>query len=363
MDGDVTAAAFAYAWWLTGDEARAEQAVRTVFAGSPSRSGEASADTPGLLRAVRAAAISSPTMCPASELTLLHDVHGLALGEAADLVTLDARDARTELAHGRLEALPETVEGDVAHPERLGGLAVGNPADVAHARQCTECGEVMSLLERGREELTELAQNAPPPPPAGLDQLAAPGAEPTSEESASAASSASASASASAEDAPSADPPPVEPTSEGPPPAPADPSSEDPAPTDPAPADPTSEEPAPEDSAPADPTSEEPAPADSAPADPTSEEPAPADPEPPASQPRIVLRAGLDDEPIDPAQLESAPPPRSRRAVATIVVVLLVAIVAAVVVWATVLREPAAAAAVTAAEVACVETPAAVANA
>ena len=313
MDGDVTAAAFAYAWWLTGDEARAEQAVRAALAASPSGSGEAPADTPGLLRAVRAAAISSPTMCPASELTLLHDVHGLALGEAAELVTIDARDARTELAHGRLEALPETVEGDVAHPERLGGLAVGNPADVAHARQCTECGEVMALLERGRDELTELAQQAPPPPPAGLGEPVAPGSEPTSE-AASPAAPSPAGAAASEE-----------------------PSSAEQA---------ASEEPSSAESTASEPTAQEP----------TSPEPAPADPEPPESQPRIVLRAGLDDEPIDPAELESVSPPRSKRTVATIVVVLVVVIVAAVVVWATALREPATAAEVTTAEVADGET-------
>lgn len=154
---DGPAAAFTYAWWLTGDKDIAAAAVR---AASDSPAVLAAGDDEwltALLREVRAAAAPVPTMCPASEVALLHDVHGLALEEAAAVAAVDPADARTELAHGRLEALTETVIEACEHPERLGGLAVANPPDVAHARQCASCGQARELLDQGRAELRDFA--------------------------------------------------------------------------------------------------------------------------------------------------------------------------------------------------------------
>lgn len=154
--------AFTYAWWLTGDETAAVAAVRAatanpaVTAAAPDRRREV------LLREVRATAAPTPTMCPASEVALLHDVHGLGLEEAAGLAAVDPADARTELAHGRLEALLETVIDPFVHPERIGGLAVSNPADVAHARQCDNCAQARALLEQGRAELRLLGSRPVP---------------------------------------------------------------------------------------------------------------------------------------------------------------------------------------------------------
>lgn len=148
--------ALAYAWWLTGEEAAARDAADAAAASPRVAAAGYDQQLPALLREVRATA-PARSMCPASELALLHDAHGLPLGQAADLVGLDVADARVELAHGRLEALTETVLDPFAHPERLGGLAVRNPADVAHARQCHSCGQAARLIERGRAELLELA--------------------------------------------------------------------------------------------------------------------------------------------------------------------------------------------------------------
>lgn len=159
--------AFTYAWWLTGDPGAAESAVRRAAA-------LIGADTPAdgrrvaLLEAVRAGAIQERTMCPASELAILHDAQGLDLPDAARLARIDPADARVELAHGRLEALLETVREPFAHPERLGGLAVGNPPDVAHSRQCDSCAEVLRLLGAGRDALRDIP---PPPTPAELIAL------------------------------------------------------------------------------------------------------------------------------------------------------------------------------------------------
>lgn len=154
------AVAYTYAWWLTGDAEPAAAAVRAALAHR-----EHDDDLARLLRRVRQAAIPSRTMCPASELALLHDRQGLPLDVAATLSDVPEADARTELAHGRLEALLETVDADFTHPERLGGLAVGNPADVAHARQCDSCARVKALLASGRDALCGLPAV---PPPTGL---------------------------------------------------------------------------------------------------------------------------------------------------------------------------------------------------
>lgn len=156
---DRNAAALVYAWWLTGEEEAARDVAASVAASARLATAGDDDRLPTLLREVRAAA-PARTMCPASELALLHDAHGLALDAAAALVGVDEADARVELAHGRLEALPETVLDPFTHPERLGGLAVGNPADVAHARQCPSCEEARRLVERGRGELLDLAAEA-----------------------------------------------------------------------------------------------------------------------------------------------------------------------------------------------------------
>ncbi len=152
------ALAYTYAWWLTGSE----QAARAAVLAAVDRP-----DVPGadpelrleiLLRRVRAAAVTAPTMCPASELALLHDAIGLGLDSAAGLALIDAREARTELAHGRLEALGPDAEFQITEPQRLGGLAVGNPADVAAARQNTELAQLRAAILQGRDELVDLSR-------------------------------------------------------------------------------------------------------------------------------------------------------------------------------------------------------------
>lgn len=171
--------AFTYAWWLTGDPGAAESAVRRAAA----QIGEdvpAAGRRVALLEAVRAGAIQERTMCPASELAILHDAQGLDLPEAARLAGIDPADARVELAHGRLEALLETVREPFAHPERLGGLAVGNPPDIAHSRQCDSCAGVLGLLGAGRDALRDIP---PPPTPAELIALIG-SAEPAAPETA-----------------------------------------------------------------------------------------------------------------------------------------------------------------------------------
>ena len=162
LDPAAVGAAFTYAWWLTGDAVRSEVAVRRAVADVTVAEAEEGDRLAALLGAVRVQAIADRTMCAASELALLHDLHGLSLDRAAALVEIDERDARTELAHGRLEALLETVTDPFSHPERLGGLAVGNPSDVAHARQCVSCAKARALLALGRDELCGLQPVQPP---------------------------------------------------------------------------------------------------------------------------------------------------------------------------------------------------------
>lgn len=156
----LAAVAFTYAWWLTGDDEQAAAAIRAAATEQPELWSDDA--LPELLAAVRRIAAPLATMCPASELALLHDGQGLALDRAAELCEVPAAEARTELAHGRLEALAETVVEPFEHPERLGGLAVGNPPDVAHARTCPSCADASALLRKGREELTALPEVAPP---------------------------------------------------------------------------------------------------------------------------------------------------------------------------------------------------------
>ena len=150
--------AYTYAWWLTGDDARARAAVLAAVARPEVPGADDALRVEILLRRVRAAAIEQPTMCPASELALLHDGMGLALDSAAGLAMIDSREARTELAHGRLEALGAQDQVNVVEPERLGGLAVGNPADVAAARQNPALGELRRLILQGRDELVNVSR-------------------------------------------------------------------------------------------------------------------------------------------------------------------------------------------------------------
>lgn len=86
---------------------------------------------------------------------------GLDLDAAAGLLAIAPVDAPTELAHGHLEALQETVTETWAHPERLGGLATQAPADLAHANDCASCGRALVLLRRGAAELLALFPAAP----------------------------------------------------------------------------------------------------------------------------------------------------------------------------------------------------------
>lgn len=150
--------AYTYAWWLTGDDRAARTAVMTAVDRPDIPGADPMLRLEILLRRVRAAAVSAPTMCPASELALLHDAIGLGLDSAAGLAMIDAREARTELAHGRLEALGPEADFEVVEPERLGGLAVGNPADVAAARQNPQLGVLREMILRGRDELVDVSR-------------------------------------------------------------------------------------------------------------------------------------------------------------------------------------------------------------
>jgi hypothetical protein len=163
--------AYTYAWWLTGDEHAARTAVLTAVDRPEVPGADPDLRVEILLRRVRAAAVATPTMCPASELALLHDGLGLALDSAAGLAMVDPREARTELAHGRLEALPPGSAVEVVEPHRLGGLAVGNPADVAAARQNPKLGELRQAILRGRDELSVMTRI--PVPPDLVDVVAA----------------------------------------------------------------------------------------------------------------------------------------------------------------------------------------------
>lgn len=163
---------FEYAWWLTGDSHSAAEAVRAAAGDASIPIGREPVRLETLLLRVRAAAVQSATMmCPASEVALLHDRLGVPLDTAAALAGVDDDEARTELAHGRLEALGDNPALPLRHPERLGGLAVANPDDVAHARQCESCGAVRQLLARGRQEIRALPECPYPPHLRGLTEI------------------------------------------------------------------------------------------------------------------------------------------------------------------------------------------------
>ena len=155
------AVAYAYAWWMTGDDDAAGTALREALAAHAPRGGEGVAVA--LARGIRRHLGDLRAMPPASELALLHDGFGLPLDAAAQLAQVPADRAAEELAKGRLEALLETVREDFRHPERLGGLAVGTPDDLAHAEDCRSCGKARVLIERGRTELQQVSSVSAPP--------------------------------------------------------------------------------------------------------------------------------------------------------------------------------------------------------
>ena len=156
------AVAYTYAWWLTGDDDAAAIALREALqAPDPPDDGDESR-LAALVGGVRAHLGDLRPMCPASELALLHDGLGVGLDDAAPLARVSPDDIAVELAHGRLEALLETVREDFDHPQRLGGLAVATPADIAHARQCPSCARLRTLLERGRSELRDVVSVSAP---------------------------------------------------------------------------------------------------------------------------------------------------------------------------------------------------------
>ena len=150
------AAAYTYAWWLTGDDDAAVAAIRAAFTRLTSADERGERPLTVLMQGVRDHIGDVRPMCPASELALLHDGLDVELGPAAELAAVPASDVTSQLAHGRLEGLLETVREEFDHPERLGGLAVGNPPDIAHARQCPSCARARTLVERGRNELREV---------------------------------------------------------------------------------------------------------------------------------------------------------------------------------------------------------------
>src|SRR5688500_11582651 len=102
------AVAYAYAWWMTGDDEFAATALRQALASpDPAEQGE-HAQLVALMRGVRAALGDVRAMPPASELALLHDGFGVPLAPAAELALVPADEAGMHLASGRLEALLET---------------------------------------------------------------------------------------------------------------------------------------------------------------------------------------------------------------------------------------------------------------
>ena len=155
------AVAYTYAWWLTGDDDAAAAAVRAALRADDPASDGAEVVV-ALAGGVRRHLGEQRAMCPSSEMTLLHDGLGIDLPAAAALAGVSREDTPVGLAHGRLEALLETVHETFEHPERLGGLAVGDPPDMAHARQCPSCARARTLIERGRTELREVVSVSAP---------------------------------------------------------------------------------------------------------------------------------------------------------------------------------------------------------
>jgi hypothetical protein len=161
-DERLAAVAYTYAWWMTGEDDAAVAALRDALSVPDPAEDSDEARLVALVTGARASLGELRAMCPASELALLHDGLGVPLQPAAELARVSADEATVQLAHGRMEALQETVRRPFAHPERLGGLAVANPPDVAHARQCKSCERARTLIERGRGELREVVSVSAP---------------------------------------------------------------------------------------------------------------------------------------------------------------------------------------------------------
>lgn len=157
------AAAYAYAWWMTGDEDAASTALGAALANPEPGEADESERLAMLMTGVRDALGALRTMPPSSELALLHDGFGVPLDAAARLSGVDADAAGLALATGRLEALLETVRDDFRHTEHLGGLALGDPQALAHAEGCHSCRKALTLIERGRIELREVSPVSAPP--------------------------------------------------------------------------------------------------------------------------------------------------------------------------------------------------------
>lgn len=157
------AVAYAYAWWMIGDDDAAAAVLREAISSPDPHEDSDEARLAALMTAVRTALGDNRPMPEASELALLHDGFDVPIRTAAQLARVPADRAPAQLAHGRLEALLETVREDFRHPERLGGLAIGADDDVEHTAECRSCSRALALIERGRVELREVSPVSAPP--------------------------------------------------------------------------------------------------------------------------------------------------------------------------------------------------------
>lgn len=147
------AVAYTYAWWLTEDDDAAAAVVQSVLSELPPGDGDVIA---ALITGVRRQLGDLRPLPGPSELALLHDGLGVKLETAGEAAAVQPEERTVALASGRLEALLETVRERFDHPERLGGLAVGDQEHIAHARGCPSCARARTLIERGRTELREV---------------------------------------------------------------------------------------------------------------------------------------------------------------------------------------------------------------
>ena len=184
VDERQAAAAYTYAWWLTGDDDAAAQALENAMQTAAAASDTAEPSAVALARAVRSELRDVHTMFGPSQLALLHDALELPLDAAADIAGVEPDDIGFALAHGRMEALLETVRDPFDHPDRLGGLAVADSEAIAHAHTCTSCARARTLIERGRTELRAIAPVSAPPGLLGrlVAQVAPPAAETVTDE-------------------------------------------------------------------------------------------------------------------------------------------------------------------------------------
>ena len=163
VDERQVAAAYTYAWWLTGDDDAAARALENALTTAVAAPDSGEPPAVALARAVRVELRDVQTMFGPSQLALLHDALELPLAAAADIAGVAPDDMGFALAHGRMEALLETVRDPFDHPDRLGGLAVDDAEAIAHARTCPSCARARTLIERGRTELRAVAPVSAPP--------------------------------------------------------------------------------------------------------------------------------------------------------------------------------------------------------